>query len=389
MKVLSIVGARPQFIKATLISKNFKSMRIKEILLHTGQHYDFNMSEIFFRELNLPEPDYQLCTGSDTHGGQTGKMIVEIEKILFHEKPDVVLVYGDTNTTLAGALASAKLHIPLAHVEAGLRSYDKRMPEEINRVLTDHCANILFCPTETAVINLQKEGFVNVINDGQLTDKSFNSQLIIDYPSRIVVNVGDVMFDVALKAKKCISKKNESEQILSKYFLKPKKYILTTIHRADNTDDREKMRNIMEALKQIARSEMKIFFSLHPRTKKALNESNLLTLLPKNLILNEPVCYTEMIALESNARLIITDSGGLQKEAYFFKIPCITARDETEWTELVNIGWNKVVGTKKTSIVSAVLASLSEDSEQKDWMEFYGDGKASDRIVEVLRNGGR
>jgi UDP-N-acetylglucosamine 2-epimerase len=372
-----------------LVSKNFKSKRVKEILLHTGQHYDFNMSESFFHELNLPEPDYQLCIGSGTHGEQTGKMIIEIEKVLLLEKPDVVIVYGDTNTTLAGALASAKLHIPIAHVEAGLRSYDKKMPEEINRVLTDHCSNILFCPTKTAVINLQKEGFANVINDGKLIEETFNSQLIIDCPSGIVVNVGDVMLDVALEVKKSIDRKvNESKRILNRYFLEPKKYVLTTIHRADNTDDRKKLRNIMEALKKIARSGVRIFFPLHPRTKKALEESNLLRPLPENLILNEPVCYTEMIALESNAKLMITDSGGLQKEAYFFKIPCIIPRNETEWTELVNIGWNKVVGTKKASIVSAVLASLREDSTDKDRMDFYGDGKASNRVTEVLKNYG-
>lgn len=388
MRILSIVGARPQFIKTVLVSRRLRKEQIEEIVVHTGQHYDFNMSDIFFHELNLAKPDYQIGIGSGSHGEQTGRMLIEIEKILLQGKPDVVLVYGDTNTTLAGALATAKLRIPVAHIEAGLRSYNKRMPEEINRVLTDHCSDMLFCPTETSVRNLQKEGFANVVNDGKLTDETFNSSLINDYSSPIVINVGDVMLDIALEAKKLINKRvNENKRILKKYFLRPKGYILATIHRADNTDDRKNLQNIMGALKEITRSRLKIFFPAHPRTKKALEKFNLLSNMSENLIIiNEPVSYMEMVILESNARLIFTDSGGVQKEAYFFEIPCIIPRSETEWTELVKIGWNKVVKTKKVDIVNAVSNTLSEDFTKKKWMNFYGDGRASEKIVEVLKN---
>ncbi|MFC1634957.1 UDP-N-acetyl glucosamine 2-epimerase [Planctomycetota bacterium] len=387
MKVLSIVGARPQFIKAALVSANLRRLHISEILLHTGQHYDFNMSEVFFRDLNLSKPDYQLDIGSGAHGEQTGRMLMEIEKVLLIERPDFVIVYGDTNTTLAGALAGAKLHIPLAHVESGLRSFNKKMPEEINRLLTDHCSNILLCPTKTAVMNLQREGFTNVMNDGKLLDGTFLSQVSVEGSSNIVVNVGDVMFDAVLEAKELInSRADDRERILGKYFLTPKEYVLTTIHRADSTDDGETLRHIIEALKEIAASGVKIFFPVHPRTKNALKEFDLLTSLPETLILNDPVSYKEMVILTSQAKVIITDSGGLQKEAYFSRIPCIVARDETEWTELLDIGWNKVVGTDTAKIVSAVLASLNEDFTHREWIDFYGGGKAGRRIVEVLKN---
>ena len=384
MRILSIVGARPQFIKAAIVSRKIRDEGIKEILVHTGQHYDFNMSDIFFQELNLPKPDYHLGVGSGSHGEQTGKMLLEIEKVLLQQKPDVALVYGDTNTTLAGSLAAAKLHIPVAHIEAGLRSYNRSMPEEINRVLTDHCSDILFCPTETAVKNLQKEGFVNVVGDGKLVDDDFSlTQRARGLP--LVINVGDVMLDIALDVKKLIEKKTDGEKrILERYFLRAKDYILVTIHRADNTDNKENLQNIMEALKEITRSGLKIFFPAHPRTKKALERFNLISDVPQNLIVSEPISYVEIIALESNAKLIITDSGGLQKEAYFFKVPCIIPRDETEWTELVEIGWNKVVGTAKENLVNAVLSTLNEDTPNRQRIDFYGQGRASEKIVKVL-----
>ncbi|MCK4795645.1 MAG: UDP-N-acetylglucosamine 2-epimerase (non-hydrolyzing) [Desulfobacteraceae bacterium] len=384
MRILSIVGARPQFIKAAIVSRKIRDEGIKEILVHTGQHYDFNMSDIFFQELNLPKPDYHLGVGSGSHGEQTGKMLLEIEKVLLQQKPDVALVYGDTNTTLAGSLAAAKLHIPVAHIEAGLRSYNRSMPEEINRVLTDHCSDILFCPTETAVKNLQKEGFVNVVGDGKLVDDDFSlAQRARGLP--LVINVGDVMLDIALDVKKLIEKKTDGEKrILERYFLRAKDYILVTIHRADNTDNKENLQNIMEALKEITRSGLKIFFPAHPRTKKALERFNLISDVPQNLIVSEPISYVEIIALESNAKLIITDSGGLQKEAYFFKVPCIIPRDETEWTELVEIGWNKVVGTAKENLVNAVLSTLNEDTPNRQRIDFYGNGSASEKIVKVL-----
>ena len=387
MKVLSIVGARPQFIKAAVVSRNLRGMRIEEILLHTGQHYDFNMSEIFFRDFDLPKPDYQLGIGSGSHGEQTGRMIMEIEKVLLVEKPNVTIVYGDTNTTLAGALAGAKLHIPLAHVESGLRSFNKKMPEEINRVLTDHCSNLLLCPTETAVTNLRREGFTNMINEGKLIDGTIHPPIFLDVASNVVVNVGDVMFDAALQVKESINNQaNERKRILDQYHLMPEDYVLATIHRADSTDDGEKLRKIMEALTGIASCGMTIFFPVHPRTKKALETFDLLTSLPAKLILNDPVSHKDMILLIRHAKAVLTDSGGLQKEAYFFKIPCVVVRNETEWTELVEIGWNRLAGTETADIVDAVQAVLNGDFTHKEWIDFYGGGKAGRRIVEVLTN---
>ncbi len=362
MKVISIIGARPQFIKAALISRKLRKNGINEILVHTGQHYDFNMSDIFFKELSLPRPDYNLGVGSGTHGKQTGKMLIEVEKVLFKEKPDLVLVYGDTNTTLAGALASVKLHIPLAHIEAGLRSYNKNMPEEVNRVLTDHCSDILFAPTDKTVENLKKEGI-----------------------TKGVYKVGDVMFDLALEVKRKVSKK----KILSKYNLRPKEFILVTIHRAENTDIKENLENIWNALNDIANSDIKVFFPVHPRTRKALKNYNLIDRTSKNLIITEPVSYFEMIVLESSAKVIVTDSGGVQKEGYFFRTPCIIPRNETEWVELVEIGWNKVVGNKKENIVKETIKAFNRDTSNKKWIDFYGGGKASERIIEVLKNYGK
>lgn len=400
MRILSVIGARPQFIKTALVSRKLREKDVKETLVHTGQHYDFNMSDIFFQELNLPKPDYYLGVGSGSHGEQTGKMLIEIEKVLSQEKSDIVLVYGDTNTTLAGALAATKLHISVAHIEAGLRSYNKRMPEEINRVLTDYCSDILFCPTEAAIKNLQKEGFANIVNGGKLIDD--NSPLVqnhsgftthelrsADHSLSLLINVGDVMLDIALEAKKLTDRKTSGGKgTLERRFLEAKNYILVTIHRADNTDNKENLQNIMEALKEITRSGLKIFFPVHPRTKKALEKFNLIRDIPENLIISEPISYVEMVALESNARLIITDSGGVQKEAYFFKIRCVIPRNETEWTELVKVGWNKVVGIKRESIVNAVLGTLNEDLTNKEWINFYGDGRASERIAKVLKNYG-
>ena len=356
-KIVSVVGARPQFIKATMISKKMRAARVEEILVHTGQHYDFNMSDVFFEELDLPKPDYNLGIGSGDHGEQTGRMLIEIEKVLLKEKPDMVSVYGDTNSTIAGALAAAKLHIPVAHIEAGLRSYNKRMPEEINRILTDHIADILFVPTEVAVKNLKNEGIIKGVYD-----------------------VGDVMLDIALEVAKIVN----TGAVLSKFKLEHKDYILTTIHRADNTDIMENLENILEALKEISK-DYKIFFPVHPRTRNALMRFNLLNDMPNNLILNEPVSYKEMIALEQGAKLIITDSGGVQKEAYFFKISCVTVREETEWTELVDAKWNKLAGVNKEGIVKSTLEELNRKKYPK-WIDFYGGGRASDRIVRILIN---
>lgn len=360
MKILSVVGARPQFIKAAVVSKKIREQGLKEILVHTGQHYDFNMSEVFFRELDLPAPDHYLGVGSASHGEQTGRMLEHIEKVLMKERPDIMVVYGDTNSTLAGALASAKLHIPVAHVEAGLRSYNRHMPEEINRVLTDHLSGLLFAPTDTAVENLKKEGLVKNVH-----------------------KVGDVMFDVALQVKKMVDEK----KIIGKYGLKRKGFVLVTIHRAENTDKKENLENIWKALKDIARAGINVFFPVHPRTRKALKDHGFLAgKVPKGMVLGEPVSYFEMVALESNAQVIITDSGGVQKEGYFFKTPCVIPREETEWTELVERKWNRVAGTDKRRIIDMTLSLWkSGRSVGAKWTDMYGGGKASDRIIKVIK----
>ncbi len=358
-KVLSIIGARPQFIKASIVLKKLRELQISEVSVHTGQHYDYNMSDIFFKDLEIKESDYYLGIGSGNHGEQTGKMLIEIEKVLIKENPILVLVYGDTNTTLAGALSSAKLKIPVGHVEAGLRSFNKNMPEEINRILTDHVSDILFAPTTTAVKNLKAEGI-----------------------KKNVFNVGDVMFDAALEIDKNLGKRKK--EILEKYKLEYKNFILATIHRAENTDNKINLFNIIDALNNIANNGYKVFFPVHPRTKKALKTYNLLKdELHQNLILNEPVSYPEMIVLENCAKVIVTDSGGVQKEAYFFKTPAVIPRNETEWIELVEVGWNILSGTYKEKIIDAVVQLWHRKMPSK-WEDFYGNGKASSNIAEII-----
>ena len=393
MKVLSIVGARPQFIKAAVVSKQIRRVGFDELLVHTGQHYDFNMSEVFFRELELPEPNYYLGIGSGRHGEQTARMLTGLEEVLLKEDPDVVVIYGDTNTTLAGALAPVKLHIPVAHVEAGLRSFNRRMPEEINRIVADHCSDILFCPTETAVQNLEREGFSNVIDDSDgefVRGADSNPQSAIRNPKSetpLVINVGDVMLDLAREVKDRLDREGcGGTDILRKYGLKPREYVLTTIHRASNTDDSDNLRSILEAMRQIGNRGLKVLFPVHPRTKKALEKSDLLTMVDTDAIVTSaPVSYREMIALESEARFLLTDSGGVQKEAYFFGVPCVVAREETEWTELVEIGWNRIAGARTEALIAAAEAILSEDFANKPRPDFYGDGRASARIGGVLK----
>ena len=399
MKVLSIVGARPQFIKAAVVSKQMRRIGFEELLVHTGQHYDFNMSEVFFRELDLPEPDYYLGIGSGRHGEQTARMLAGIEEVLLKEDPDAVVIYGDTNTTLAGALAPVKLHIPVAHVEAGLRSHNRQMPEEINRIVADHCSDILFCPTQTAVQNLENEGFRNVVSisdfgfqmaDGGLAASadSNHQSPTINHRSKdpLVINVGDVMLDLAREAKDRLDGDTRRPDILTRYGLKPREYVLTTIHRAANTDDPDNLRNILEAMRQIGGRGWKVLFPVHPRTKKALEKADLLPMVDTNaVIMSDPVSYGEMIALESEARFLLTDSGGVQKEAYFFGVPCVVARDETEWTELVEIGWNRIAGAKTDAILAAAEAILNEDFANKPRPDFYGDGHASARIAAIVK----
>lgn len=353
MKIVSIVGARPQFIKAALVSHTLREAGHKEFLLHTGQHYDHGMSRVFFEELDIPEPDVNLGVGSGRQGWQTGQMLTGVEEVLLVEKPDYALVYGDTNSTLAGALAAAKLQIPLAHVEAGLRSFNREMPEEYNRVLTDHCSDLLFCPTQTAVDNLAREG----ITEG-------------------VHLVGDTMYDAVLQF---AGRARQRSTILKDLGLMPKGYLLATVHRPYNTDVSENLRNILRAFEDIGDL---IIFPVHPRTRKKIAELDGKYHLkgPDNLKMIDPVGYLDMLMLEQHSRVILTDSGGMQKEAYFFGVPCVTLRPETEWVELVRLGYNKLA-TDPAEIYSAYQVMLDVRVESTS---LYGDGNASQEIVQVL-----
>jgi UDP-N-acetylglucosamine 2-epimerase len=349
MKVASIVGARPNFIKLAPISRELRK-RMEEIIVHTGQHYDYELDRIFFDDLGLPEPNYHLGVGSGSHGYQTGEMLKRIEEILIREKPDTILVFGDTNTTLAGALAAAKLDFKVAHIEAGLRSFNKRMPEEVNRILVDHCSDILFCPTNTAVLNLKHEGL-----------------------TKHVYLTGDVMVDVQ---KDCSVIAEKKSHIMDKLSLRPKSYHLATIHRASNTDDPKRLRSIANAFSEIGN----IVFPCHPRTEKFLKDAGLWDRLNKNIRIIKPVGYLDMLMLEKNALKILTDSGGVQKEAYLLGVPCITLRDETEWVETVKEGWNVLVGADRTKIV-LVIREPGPTGDQRD---VFGSGDASLKIAELM-----
>ena len=358
MKIVTIVGARPQFIKAAVVARAFKLSGVDEVLVHTGQHYDANMSDVFFDELEISRPQYHLGIGSGCHGQQTGKMLEAIENVLLKEKPEWVLVYGDTNSTLAGSLAAVKLHIPVAHVEAGLRSYNRKMPEEINRVLTDHVSTALFVPTKTAVFNLLKEGV----------------------PGAGIRVVGDVMYDAALFY---AAKSEGKTRIMQDLGLEPKKYILGTIHRAENTDDLGRLKAILQALMEMAAT-VPVVLPLHPRTKAILQKMSMDISALKVI---EPVGYLDMVALEKNARLIATDSGGVQKEAFFYKVPCVTLRDETEWVELVESGWNVIVPpVSAQAVVEGVRKAMAMMGSN---VEPYGKGDAARQIVEALVGWGK
>jgi len=350
MKILTVVGARPQFIKSAPVSHALRQAGHQECLLHTGQHYDYGMSQVFFDELSLPEPALNLGVGSGSHAQQTGQMLMGIEAALLAEKPDCVLVYGDTNSTLAGALAAVKLHIPVAHIEAGLRSFNRQMPEEHNRVLADHCADLLFCPTQTAVDNLAHEGLIHGVH-----------------------LVGDTMYDAVLQFGE-IARHNSS--ILKRHALTPRSYLLATIHRAYNTDDPSPLGDIFAALGQAGEP---VILPLHPRTRSALEQHAILV--PENVTIIEPVSYLDMLALEQNARLILTDSGGMQKEAYFFAVPCITLRPETEWIETAQSGWNLVVGTDPGRIVAAIREHTWPNTPPA---HLFGDGQAAKKIIHIF-----
>lgn len=358
-KIVTIVGARPQFIKAAAVSREILKLPelIDEVMVHTGQHYDQNMSQIFFDELDIPAPQYNLEVSGGTHGQMTGRMLEGIENILLAEKPDWVLIYGDTNSTLAGALAASKLHIPVAHVEAGLRSFNMRMPEEINRILADRVSTLLFCPTEIAVSNLANEGVCQGVH-----------------------NVGDVMYDVALYYRE---RARASSPVLNKLGLGDKGYVLATCHRAENTDVPERLKEILCALGRIAET-VRVVLPLHPRTRKLIHEYGLADLLDPLTVL-EPLAFLDMVALEQAARVILTDSGGVQKEAFFYRVPCITMRDETEWLETVELGWNHLVGASAERILTAF--STLRVGTMDDTVQPYGDGAASLAIVKMLLDG--
>lgn len=367
MKILTVIGARPQFIKAAMVSKSIakhnlanEKKQIHEVIVHTGQHYNPNMSDIFFSEMNISVPDYNLGIGGLSHGAMTGKMLEEIEKIILKESPNLVMVYGDTNSTLAGSLAAAKLKVKVAHVEAGLRSFNRNMPEEINRILTDHVSDLLFAPTESAIKHLCQEG--------------------ID-ESKIHL-VGDVMYEAALYYG---AKAQSKSKILKKLRLEAQKYVLATIHRAENTDNVNRLKNIFESLVQVA-EQLSIVIPLHPRTKKALIQEKLFDTVATQLQIIEPVGYLDMIALEKNACVIVTDSGGVQKEAFFYKVPCITLREETEWIELVKSGWNQLLPPLTANVVQdSILSTILRKSSLPDTDDFYGGGKASMAIINILK----
>jgi UDP-N-acetylglucosamine 2-epimerase len=348
MKFLSIVGARPQFVKAAVLSEKLRQEG-EEILVHTGQHYDDNMSQVFFDELGIPTPDIHLGIGAGSHAEQTGRMMIEIEKVLLWERPDWCVVFGDTNSTLAGALAAAKIHVPVAHVEAGMRSFNKDMPEEINRILCDHVSEALFCPTQHAAKLLEREGIKKGVHV-----------------------VGDVMADVFNRS---LARAKEKSSILAKLSVEPKSYILVTVHRAGNTDNPNNLRTLLDAFGRLDRP---VIFPVHPRTRGVIHAEKLPV--PENVRLIDPVGYFDILMLEANADAIMTDSGGMQKEAYWAGVRCITLREETEWVETVEAGWNRVVGLDPDLIHDSVLNWFPKGERQ----DIYGRGNAAEKIAEIL-----
>ncbi len=361
MKILTILGARPQFIKAAVVSRAIRSRDdVEEVIVHTGQHFDNNMSGVFFEQLEIPRPQHNLGISNLSHGAMTGRMLEQIEGVIQHEKPDWLLVYGDTNSTLAGALAAAKLHLPVAHVEAGLRSHNLKMPEEINRALTDRISSFLLCPTVAAVENLEKEGFPFATPSRRL---------------QRIENVGDVMFDAALYyGKLAIEMVN-----LEAFGLNDKGYALCTLHRQENTDDRTRLREILMAIRKITET-IPVVFPIHPRTRKKLHEHGL-SLDISGLSCPAPLPYLEMQRLQIGARFILTDSGGVQKEAFFHRVPCITLREETEWVETVALGANQLVGSNTSMIMAAVNAVVPMGNARQ---QPYGDGTAAQKICDSL-----
>jgi UDP-GlcNAc3NAcA epimerase len=372
MIILNIIGARPQFMKYLPISNAIgqRDPLIRDILVHTGQHYDYNMSKIFFDELGIKEPDHHLNVGSGTHGFQTAQIIQKIESILTNYKPDAVIIYGDTNSTLAGAIAASKMHIPVAHIEAGLRSYNKRMPEELNRILSDHVSTYLFCPSNRAVKNLESEGFSNIFENGRLASlKDVENPLTCDINYPIVVNSGDVMYDMILRSKEIALQKSI---ILKTLNISSKEYSVLTLHRAENTDDQVQFGKLIDFVNGTGTGQM-IIFPLHPRTRKVYDTVGIS--FSSNVKIIEPVGYFDLICLLSQANMLLTDSGGMQKEAFWLGIPCITLREETEWTETIESGWN---------VLYKNYTSQFTPPEKKP--SPYGHGNAADVIVRYLIN---
>lgn len=371
---MTIVGARPQLIKAAALSRALGDRDIRELIVHTGQHYDHAMSQVFFEELGIKEPAYNLGIGSLAQGAQTGRMMEKIEEILLLDRPDVVLVYGDTNSTLAGALAAAKLRIPVAHVEAGLRSFNRAMPEEINRVMTDHLSDLLFCPTNTAVRNLRKEGFSTVAARGKLTGQLRKASAAAwQFP--LVINVGDVMYDSLLHNRNLSQGKSD---LLDRLGLTKKGYYLATIHRAENTDNPLRLQAIFRAFSVISQKHP-VVIPLHPRTRKLLGDERH----GRRVLLIDPVAHLDMLMLTDNARVVLTDSGGLQKEAFCLNVPCVTIRDETEWVETLPSGMNVLAGAEEASIVGST--TRQDTLPQKSVGDTpFGDGNAAARIADIL-----
>ena len=372
MKIASVVGARPQFIKSAPIVRAALKAHVDHLLIHTGQHYDYQMSEVFFKELHLPAPVYHLEVGSGSHARQTGTAMERLEPVLLKESPDWVLVYGDTNSTLAAALTSIKLGFRVAHVEAGLRSFNKAMPEEINRIVSDHVSTVLFCPTSRAVMNAGREGFINALSGGAFVepdDVEVHEQPTADAP--LVVNCGDVMYDAILIGSDVA---RQQSVILDSLGVEPKQYYLATIHRAANADDIALLTSLLEKL---SRLDKPVVFPVHPRTADRIRQGGIPT---HGLRMTEPVGYFDMLALEESATAILTDSGGVQKEAFFFKTPCVTLRDETEWIETVTSGWNTLAGTnveRLYEVIGSVRTGAQEPSP-------YGTGRAAETIIRCL-----
>jgi UDP-GlcNAc3NAcA epimerase len=379
VKVLTIVGARPQFIKASAVSRVLRALNgADEVLVHTGQHFDDEMSAVFFDELGLQPPDHNLEVHGGGHGQMTGRMLERIESVLERECPDATIVYGDTNSTLAGAVAAAKLGVPVVHIEAGLRSFNRRMPEELNRVVTDHMSTLLCCPTANAARNLEREGFTNVIGGGTLVCQT--PAVDADY-APCVSNVGDVMLDVLLHHRQTAA---QSSTVLERLALAPRSYAVLTIHRADNTTSIDRLRELIEPVLRLAR-DLPVVFVVHPRTASRLKSTDDADMHERHsgMVMIKPLGYLDFLHLQANARVILTDSGGIQKEAFFLGVPCVTLRDETEWQETVDAGGNRLAGSRPRDLRDLVHARPSAADAD---LSPFGDGHAAERIVSLMRS---